>query len=81
MPHQSNELEVGFGLFKEMVIRGVLPNGVTCSALIDGCLKHDEVDLAFQVLQYMQDTGIEPTKVRYMQIYITCNVLGMCLCP
>jgi hypothetical protein len=30
LKQQSNELEMGYGLFKEMVIRGVSPNGVTC---------------------------------------------------
>lgn len=43
--------------------RGTVPNGVTCSALLDACLKADELDLAFAVLEHMLDVGIEPTEV------------------
>lgn len=43
---------------------GTVPNGVTCSALMDACLKADELDLAFAVLEHMLDVGIEPTQVR-----------------
>lgn len=60
----AQELEWSFRLFKEMRERGTVPNGVTCSALMDACLKADEVDLAFAVLEHMLDVGIEPTEVR-----------------
>ena len=46
-----------------MRARGTVPNGVTCSALMDACLKADELDLAFAVLEHMLDIGIEPTEV------------------
>lgn len=42
---------------------GTVPNSVTCSALMDACLKSGEVDLAFAVLEHMLDVGIEPTEV------------------
>lgn len=58
------ELEWSFRLFKEMRERGSVPNGVTCSALMDACLKANELDLAFAVLEHMLDVGIEPTEVR-----------------
>lgn len=57
------ELEWSFRLFKEMRERGTVPNSVTCSALMDACLKSGEVDLAFAVLEHMLDVGIEPTEV------------------
>lgn len=58
------ELEWSFRLFKEMREQGTVPNGVTCSALMDACLKADDIDLAFAVLEHMLDMGIEPTEVR-----------------
>lgn len=57
------ELEWSFRLFSEMRESGIVPNGVTCSALMDACLKADELDLAFAVLEHMLDVGIEPTEV------------------
>lgn len=57
------ELEWSFRLFNEMRERGTVPNGVTCSALMDACLKADELGLAFAVLEHMLDIGIEPTEV------------------
>lgn len=36
---------------------------MTCSALMDACLKADQLDLAFAVLEHMLDVGIEPTEV------------------
>lgn len=62
------ELEWSFRLFKEMRERGTVPNGVTCSALLDACLKADELDLAFAVLEHMLDVGIEPTEVCYLGV-------------
>lgn len=59
----TQELEWSFRLFNEMRARGTVPNGVTCSALMDACLKADELDLAFAVLEHMLDIGIEPTEV------------------
>lgn len=57
------ELEWSFRLFNEMRALGTVPNGVTLSALMDACLKADELDLAFAVLEHMLDVGIEPTEV------------------
>lgn len=61
----AQELEWSFRLFKEMREQGTVPNGVTCSALMDACLKADDIDLAFAVLEHMLDVGIEPTEVRF----------------
>lgn len=59
----AQELEWSFRLFKEMREQGTMPNSVTCSALMDACLKAGELDPAFAVLEHMLDVGIEPTKV------------------
>ncbi|CAM9870932.1 unnamed protein product [Ectocarpus fasciculatus] len=56
--------------------RGTVPNGVTCSALMDACLKADELDLAFAVLEHMLDVGIEPTEVTYTSLLTQCARLG-----
>lgn len=50
--------------------RGTVPNEVTCSALMDACLKANEVDLAFAVLEHMLDLGIEPTQVLVVLVMV-----------
>lgn len=44
------------------------PNSITCSSLVDSCLKADDVDRAFLVLRHMRREGIPLTEVTYTSL-------------
>ena len=58
-------MDEGSLLFDEMCGRGLVPNGVTFTTLIDGQCKGGKVDLALKNFQMMLAQGVRPDLVTY----------------
>lgn len=80
--NSSNDLDRRDGLrmalllFQAMLEKGVRPNKVTCTALMDGCLKCGELDIAFELLAYMKHAGLSPSRVTFTSLLNECTRTG-----
>ncbi|KOM32055.1 hypothetical protein LR48_Vigan01g161100 [Vigna angularis] len=48
-----------FSVHNQMVEKGLTPNVITCTTLVDGLCKHGEVDITSELLE-MSEKGLQP---------------------
>lgn len=66
-----DRLDLAFALYREMLNETKienLPNSVTCSALVDACLKRGHVDWAIEVVHDMRKLKLKLTEVTYTSL-------------
>jgi len=66
-----DKLDLAFSLYQEMLNSTKpesLPNSVTCSALVDACLKRGHVERAIEVVHDMRKLKVKLTEVTYTSL-------------
>ncbi|GAB4825937.1 hypothetical protein Ancab_008805 [Ancistrocladus abbreviatus] len=66
-------MEHAYDLLQLMQRKGVCPNHVTYTILIDGHIRHGEVDHALRLFRYIIADGCEPDKIMYKTL-----IRGLC---
>lgn len=66
-------MDEAFALLEEMRARGLVPNGIIYSALINACGRAGQLARAFQTLDEMYRTGIEPNVVTWTTLIDACG--------
>lgn len=66
-------MDEAFSLLKDMRARGLVPNRVTYSALINACGRAGQLARAFQTLDEMCSAGIEPNVVTWTTLIDACG--------
>jgi leucine-rich PPR motif-containing protein len=61
-------VDKAYNLFLEMMDRGIPPNVVTYTTVIDGLCKAQAVDRAEGVFQQMIDKGVKPDNDTYISL-------------